>query len=140
MGDVSINLGFDAASLERLSRLTEFDMMLALFFGEAMATSLDELEAASQAMMAAGFKNPTGVLETAFRKRVSNPFRAILGNYLPYAQRRNYGFSGMTDSLGRFYPHDPGIEWAEGAVEMATPYVEEIFRKAVLDAIAEVTP
>lgn len=141
---MNIQLGFDAPSLATLSRLTEFDAWLAaVFFAEAMPQSLDELEQASQAVMLASFINPSGGIETKFRKRVSSPWRGILGNYEPYAQRLNYGFSGKTDALGRTFIAWPasapdGYHWAEKAVDLAAPVVETIFRTAVQTAIDEV--
>ena|SRR5450755_1678121 len=39
---------------------------------------------------------------------------------LPYARRREEGFSGMTDSLGRFYPNDPGGFYMQQTLEQVT--------------------
>lgn len=137
---MDINLNFDAASIAKLRRLPDFDSWLAaLYQAEAMPRSLDELEQASQAMMMANFKNPTGNVETKFRKFVRTPWRGILGNYEPYARRLNYGFSGMTDSLGRYYQFWPDYHWAEGAIEMATPYIQGHFQDSVQQAIDEVS-
>jgi len=137
---ITINLGFDAASIARARRMADFESWLAaLYQTEAMPRSLDELEQAAQASMLASFKNPTGNVETKFRKYVRTPWRGILGNYEPYARRLNYGFSGKTDSLGRYYSFWPDYHWAEGAIEMATPYVQAHFRESVQQAIDEVS-
>jgi hypothetical protein len=137
-GRFTINLGFDAVSMARLGQLAKFEAWLAAsFIGEAMPQSLDELEQASQSMMFGNFINPTGNVESSFTKTVDSPWRAELGNDAPYAQRLNYGFSGMTDSLGRTYSFWPAYHWAQGAIEMATPYITDIFKGAVNQSIEE---
>ncbi len=100
----------------------------------AQGKSLDEVEQAAQAWMLGHFKHPTGELETAWEK-TATPLEGVLTNTKEYGRRRNYGFSGMTDRLGRFYPLDPGIEWAEHAVEMAQPYVDAIFLSEITQAL-----
>lgn len=136
---MNIQLGFDAASLATLSRLTEFDAWLAATFADAMPEVLDELEQASQAIMLESFINNGGVAVTAFEQHVSSPWQAELTNTVPYGRRLNYGFSGMTDSLGRYYPYWPAYHWAEKGMDLAAPAVESIFRTAVQTAIDEVS-
>jgi len=49
------------------------------------------------------WKNPSGKLEGSFSFRGNE-----VGSDLPYARRREFGFSGKTDSRGRLYTEDPG--------------------------------
>lgn len=61
--------------------------------------------------------NPTGALEGSIQVVMVDSHNAYIGSDLPYANRREFGFSGMTDSLGRFYPHDPGAFFMTTAIE-----------------------
>lgn len=135
---MTINLGFDAASLSALMKVGDFESILAAQLMDAHAESLDEMKQAAQAEMMAGFMNPTGKMETSWRQGVTSPKRSWLRNTAPYSQRREYGFSGLYDSLNRFYPFDPGIMWAHNAVELAEPVITEIFTAHVRDAMNEV--
>jgi len=81
---------------------------------EAMSQSLDGLQTQIVDYMYTNFefiRQPsTGVLESGFYQTVE-PFPTyIVGqliNPVVYAWRRERGFSGMTDSLGRTYIQDP---------------------------------
>ena len=51
--------------------------------------------------------NPTPLLDLSFTM-TPRSYGAEVGSDLPYSRRREFGFSGKTDSLGRYYAHDPG--------------------------------
>ena len=86
--------------------------MLYPYMTTAMNASLDEVEYQAQDWMDTHFENPTGHLAGAFEKHLYPPWEGELWNDEPYAQRTNYGFSDMTDSLGRYFLIWPGIAWA----------------------------
>jgi hypothetical protein len=75
---------------------------------EAMEDVKDVMVPAVQSQM--HWKKPTGVLEDSIASDsyVASAWKAKIGSSLPYAMRREKGFSGRTDSLGRYYPNDPG--------------------------------
>lgn len=137
-GGLTLNLGFDAATLRAAKMLLEFEPILAAQLVDAHKESLDELMQAAQAVMMEGFKDPAGAMETAWKSNVTSPYKSWLRNTAKYSQRRHYGFSGMTDSLGRFYPDDPGIFWVDTTIELATPAIWQIFATHVNDALNEV--
>jgi hypothetical protein len=59
--------------------------------------------------------NSTGALESSFfydGQRVTSD--------LPYARRRELGFSGMTDVRGIFYAHDPGGFYMRDTLQQVT--------------------
>lgn len=91
----------------------------------ALDLSLDGIEAAAQAYMWATFINPQGPLEDAFEKDIEGT-DGILSNAMPYAWRRNEGFVGMVDSLGRVGT-DKGIHYIEFAFQISEPFVETAF-------------
>lgn len=81
------------------------------------------------------FQNPTGQLEDSVAVVMQSEYMAWIGSPLPYSWRRDRGFSGKTDSLGRYYEHDPGMFYAEVALDdtdvlldVAQNYIEEIYR------------
>ena len=127
----NVYIQFDPASLARIRNLLEFDLLLYENFKIAMGQSLDDLEGAAQDEMWSEFINPQGPLENAFEKWVYGWDEAELVNPSPYAFRRNYGFSGMTDSLGRFFPSDPGIAYMEGAIVDELDHVQLNFQIAL---------
>jgi hypothetical protein len=131
-----ILLQFDPASVARIAKIAEFETILRLNFLLAMQDSLDNLETAAQGEMWSMFLNPSGQLEDAFEKTVYGPYKAALSNPLPYAWRREMGFSGMTDSLGRFFPNDPGIAFMHTAIDIAYDEVQMNFQEALDRTIA----
>ena len=136
MSDFTLNVVLDDASILAAARMANFETLLYPNLTIAMGESLDDIEFHAQEWMYGHFMNPLGPLEEAFTKHVYGGYSAELWNDLPYAQRRNYGFSGMYDSLGRFYPYDPGIAWAENAVANSYYDVDLNFKVAVDKTIA----
>lgn len=88
-----------------------------------------------------GHRDLTGNLESHFSGEVTSwSFPTISGdmfNDVAYARRRNWGFSGMTDSLGRHFTNDPGVYYMEGTVTAETDWIISRFKKAVSQALAE---
>src|SRR5450755_1579586 len=61
------------------------------------------------------WQNPSGVLESSFFYDGNS-----VTSDVPYAHRREVGFSGQTDSLGRFYPHDEGTFYMQQTLQQVT--------------------
>ena len=128
----SLDIALDAASLKRVAAFSYYPTILDVEFTAAMQASVELLEASTYADMWETFTNPTGQLEDSLGYGVDSPYQAWMGTDSPYGRRRNYGFSGMTDALGRFYPHDVGIHWAERAVLVNENKIKKIFNDALL--------
>lgn len=126
MSGLDLSASLDASSMANVDQLLTFGETFEPAITNAISLSLDGLESAAQAYMWATFINPTGPLENAFEKTVDGMI-GTLSNPMSYAERRNSGFSGMTDSLGRFYPYDPGIHYVEFAMQIAEPFIETTF-------------
>jgi hypothetical protein len=120
----------DQAALGRLARMADPTLSLYPAMRAAMTESLDVLEWEAQQQMYDQFIETTGATENAFVK-IPGTFLSILENTSDYGQRLNYGFSGKTDSLGRYYPYWPAYLWAEGAIVEAVPQVELIWDVAL---------
>lgn len=103
------SFAFDSASLRAIQRLAGFEAFLAPELEGGMHTIVTNLTGYAQAYMWNTFMNPTGPLEDSVTPDVPNPWTGTVYTDSPYGWRREEGFSGKTDSLGRFYPQDPGI-------------------------------
>jgi hypothetical protein len=138
----TISLGFDADSIARMKAIAGWEVVFRGQLFIAMQDSLDALELAAQGIMQSEFKNPTGVLAGNFDKSipVSNAEETVgmLSNDSPYAWRRDRGFVGMTDSLGRHY-NDEGIEYMEKALAQKQSSIERYFVTAVSNSIGMLT-
>ncbi|HET8910673.1 MAG TPA: hypothetical protein VFN23_04370, partial [Ktedonobacteraceae bacterium] len=115
-----------------MSQFSQFEATLKKHI--AIATEKSAGRLGDQMIEHMTFVNPTGQLADSIEVQMQSEYLAWVGSPLPYSWRRDRGFSGMTDSLGRFYPHDPGVLYAEYALEseamlqdIASNYVEAIF-------------
>lgn len=105
--------------------------------------STENLQQAATSYMYATFINPGSGVENAWEVERDGTFLSSLTNTAPHARRLNEGFSGMTDSLGRYFEAWPsvspqGYHWAEAAVEAVTSSIEGVFYTdivKVLDSI-----
>lgn len=101
-----------------------------------MYKGVEELEQGAIDVMHDRFKNPSGQAEGAWEQTVHSPYLAELGNTVPYARRLEYGFSGKTDSLGRYYQFWPAYHWAETTVVVEQDAIGRIFTRAINKANA----
>lgn len=83
------------------------------------------------------WKEPTGTLEDSFSVQAT-PYELQIGSNVAYARRRNYGFSGMTDALGRYYPYDPGAFYVEAGVAATEQQILQLFDTALEHVIAKI--
>jgi len=133
----TINVAFDAASLAAVARLAAFDGYFAMRMMDAGNASLERLEVNAQDYMWSTFMNPTGPLEDSLERQMFSPWMGHVATNMPYSRRRNWGFSGMTDSLGRFYPHDPGIEYMEQSIDISTPDIIGYYKTGIEQTILD---
>jgi hypothetical protein len=127
----AIELTLDDASLATLHSFENYEAVLEPALSKAMDAGISMIQAGATDFMWSHFRNPTGGMENAWDTEMQSPYLAILSNTAPYAQRRNYGFSNMRDSLGRYYAHDPGIGWAETTLVLEQYKVEAVFQAAI---------
>lgn len=135
MASFEIHAELDPESIQALGRLENGQAAFKSGVSKALVRSVMLLDSTSVEYMWDHFRNPGGQLESGFTWSVPSWNRAYLDNDVPYAKRRNWGFSGKTDALGRFYPNDEGIAWAENSIEIITPEVEDIFADEMEAAI-----
>lgn len=134
MGDFVLGASLDAASMANIEHMLNFGTVFDPTISHAIDLSLDGIISAAQAYMWGTFINPTGPLEDAFEKDVEGE-NGILSNPMVYAWRRNDGFVGMVDSLGRVGT-DKGIHYMEFALQISEPFVETTFAIETETALA----
>src|SRR2546430_6739801 len=110
-------IGFDPASLSEIARFYGFKACLSEEMSSAMQEAGELLEKAAQDNTDRVFENPTGELKSTIQAILDSPYEVQIGSNSPYARRREYGFSGMTDSLGRYFASDPARPYMKPALD-----------------------
>lgn len=132
------NVSFDPTSLQEIVRLQGFSALLNSEITSALARSGQILVSAAEANTWRVFANPTGQLASSIYFYVVSPSEVAVAVGVPYGARREYGFSGKTDSLGRFYANDPGKPYLQPAVDDNQAQVAAIMAQAVNNALGRV--
>lgn len=135
-----IKLSITSNALGVVGQLAGFQAVLASHLLEAEKLSLDAVQNEAVNYMFSTFQAPTGQLEGAFYQVIEEGIGSIEGQLInpeSYAWRRERGFSGMTDSLGRFFPDDPGIAYMEHSLDDQIPTIEQYFSDALDATITE---
>lgn len=149
---ISRENGFIQVEIQGLANIQAFAQwqpVLEDWLVPALGMSQNRLLSAAQAEMEAGFQNPSGPLGGKLGGSFPRPM-PIYSAHLPvisgalefdapYAWRRDRGFSGMTDSLGRTFTNDPGIFYMENALEKNAVWIGKTFNWAVNQALKELT-
>jgi hypothetical protein len=121
----------DPASNAAIARMAD-PALLDLALINMLRQSVEDMQKAATDYMYTTFINPTGGAEEAWEIDVVSAELATLVNTAPQSRRLNFGFSGMTDALGRHFDAWPlaypqGYHWAEAALDAVTPDIEDIF-------------
>src|SRR2546429_9988136 len=112
---LSFSYTIDPDALAKIKQFEGWKIVLEEELVKAHRKSDIALKAAAKANM--NWKNPSGKLKGSVKRRVVNPYASWVGTDLPYAWRRERGFSGKTDSLGRYFVHDPGQFYMENTLK-----------------------
>ena len=133
------SMTFDAASLARMATLVNAAPIFAAAYQTAMGACVAKVVTESKNVASTSFANPTGTLMRGITGYVETPWRGIVGvgQQVPYARRREYGFSGMTDALGRTYTDDPGAMYLHQGLENSRTFIRSAFFGATQLAIRE---
>jgi len=125
-----LDIQFDPSSMASIARLLSFDLMLE----EEMAPSMEEagqiVTEAAQANTWTAFQNPIGKLAGSIEPVIVSPMEVGISVGVPYGFRREYGFVGMTDSLGRVGT-DPAEPYAGPALDANADKVMELMDLAI---------
>lgn len=124
---------FDDAALKTLSAMTGWKSVLEEELDKALDIDAQIFNVAVRG--AQRWQNPTGALQNSFYFFTSNRLERTITSDSPYARRRNEGFSGMTDSLGRFYANDPGAFYLDTGFSQGVGPARRIVAIAVANAM-----
>jgi len=129
----------DASSLQQIVRLQGFAGLLNPEIREALIEGGGFIAktAAGNARRVFIQNSPGGLADSIF-PYLTSPTQMEIRVAKPYGRRREYGFSGMTDSLGRFYPYDPGKPYLGPAMQQEGSMIEKLIAEAVNHALGRV--
>lgn len=130
----NFRLSFDPGSLSKITHLIGFEALLNPEITAALTQSGELLVTTAQTNTWSVFANPTGALAGSIYFYVISPMEVAVAVGVPYGRRREYGFSGMTDSLGRHFINDPGKPYLQPALDTDSPLVQELMTTAVYNA------
>ncbi len=123
---------------EVVARLANFRELLTPALLEAESKSLDAVQHSAVDYMYSQMIDPQGPLEDAFYQVIevgANSISGQLVNPLDYAWRQEEGFSGMTDSLGRFFSWTPEYHYMQKSLQAQLPTIEQYFSDAVAESL-----
>src|SRR5579859_278084 len=126
---------FDLPSLAALARLHGFSVLLDDEIQPALIDVAQKITQDAQANTWQVFDNPSGKLADRIYPFVVSPAEMEIRVDVPYGRRRELGFSGMTDSLGRFFANDPAKPYLQPALDANIDYAQERVGLAVESAL-----
>lgn len=112
-----LSLSFSPQSLSEIARFYSFGVFLSDEMAVAMKEAGDVLTAAAVANTWSVFAHPTGNLASGIHPVLDSPFEVQVMADVIYSHRREYGFQGMTDSLGRSFPNDGAKPYLQPALD-----------------------
>lgn len=127
------SLSFDPAALSEIAQFAGFSVYLSDEVQSALTSAGSILVASVQGNM--HWMNPTGALEASIHVVNDSPYEIEVGSDLPYARRREFGFTGMVDSLGRYFPYDPPAYYFAAAASQEHDNVLRLIDEAVEKAL-----
>src|SRR6266571_3443189 len=135
----SLTIQLDPAALVKAQKLQNWQPVLEQHLIQGINTSLVTMQEYAVGFCFSNFANPQGGLEGAFGTQVlgGSPVTGMLFNDSPYAYRRELGFSGRTDALGRTYTSDPGIGYMANTLQANMQVIYDDVYNAVNTAFAE---
>ena len=126
------SMDFSPQSLKEISQFYGFNIMTSPEFQSALHAGAEQIVAAAQANAQSVFANPNGNLADSISAQPESMYEIQITVGVAYGRRREYGFSGMTDSLGRHFLHDPAKPYLKPALDSSQ---QEVL--SALDAGAE---
>jgi hypothetical protein len=134
---MDFNISMDPGSLSALTQLQGVAGLLNPAVVEGLRESGTLLVNAAQANTWNVFDNPTGALASQIYFYVISPEEVAIAAGAIYSARREYGFVGQVDSLGRVGT-DRARPYMQPAVDQHQQEVEEIMEMAVNMALGRI--
>ena len=134
-----LSMSFSPESMKELVAFAGFGTMLSEEVQTALKQGGQIIVDASVANTWEVFANPSGALASTLGVVVDSPFEIDVGSNSPYAARREFGYSGKTDSRGRYYANDPAKPYLQPALDDNQQSVLQLIDVAVERALNRVT-
>jgi hypothetical protein len=135
---MDFNFGFDPGSLSELVQLEGFAGLLNPAVQEGLTESSTLLVNAAVANTWNVFDNPSGALASEIYAYVISPTEVAIASGIIYGRRRELGFVGQVDSLGRVGT-DRARPYMRPAVDDNQQEIAEIMEMAVNTALGRIT-
>lgn len=135
---MDFRLGLDPGSLETLVRLAGFAALLDPEVQAALTAAGTLLVNAAVANTWDMFANPTGTLASSIYFWVASPQEVDIAVGVPYGRRRELGYSGCTDIIGRYFADDPGKPYLQNALDDHRDAVRDLVAVGVEHALMAV--
>jgi hypothetical protein len=128
------SFSFDPESIKEIAAFAGFGVLLSEEVQGAMTQGAGILIEAMRADM--HWKTGDGTLANSLTQITDSPYEVQVGSDDPKAARRNWGFSGKTDSLGRYYANDPGAFYAEHGMAASSQQILTLMDAAMNKAMS----
>lgn len=135
---MELRMSLAPESISEIAQLAGFAALLEPEVQAAMQEGAKTVAEAAQAKTWEVFDHPTGDLAGTIEPETASPFEVQVVVGSPYGHRREVGFSGQTDSLGRFYADDPAKPYLAPALAEHEQDVLLDVENAVADALDRV--
>lgn len=116
--DIALDISFDEKDLAAIGQMANFSTFLDPEVQKSMQSAGEKIANQAKDNTWSVFENPSGKLADTIQVLPVSPYEVHVGSDSPYAARREYGFSGMTDALGRHFTNDPAKPYLRPAMEM----------------------
>ena len=131
-------IGFDIPSLQKITELEGMGALLDVEIVNALAWSGELVTTTAKANTWTAFQHPTGQTADSIGFTMVSASEAAITVGVPQGRRLEYGFSGMTDSLGRTFPYWPAEPYMQPALDSDRALIEEKMMLAIENVIARV--
>lgn len=135
---MDFHASLDPESLAAVTQLMGMGALLDPAIQNALTQAGELIVTTAQTNTWTVFDHPTGQLASSIYFWVVSPSEVAVGVGVPYGRRREYGFSGMTDSLGRYYAYDPGKPYLEPALAEDTEMILMLVAQGVEQAFGTI--
>lgn len=135
---MDFSASLDPGSLDAITQMLGFQALLDPAIQDALSKAGNLVVTTAQTNTWTVFANPTGNLAASIYFWVASPTEVDVAVGVPYGRRRELGFSGRTDSLGRYYAFDPGKPYLEPAMQEDTDMILMYVAQGVEQAMSAI--
>jgi hypothetical protein len=132
------SMSWDASSLAKIAELEGMGALLDVEIADTLVWIGELVSTTAKTNTWSAFQNPTGETANSIGYDIVSAKEVAITVGVPYGRRLEYGFSGMTDSLGRTFPYWPAEPYLGPALDEDRPLAKEKMMLAIENVIAKV--